>query len=189
MKHSQPDYRSISQRGAPLSLVLLLLSLWAFIPKTAWAASSCRANGNLTVTVSGTGVTFGSYDVMSAAATPGTGTVTVSATCTRANLPFTVNYSIALSTGGSGTFTPRSMTSGTSQLQYNLYTTASLTTIWGDGSGGTQTVADMITGTCTGPGGRNCSGSQPDTVYGNIPATQNVVAGSYTDTINVTVAF
>ena len=189
MKHSRLDYRFIPQHGAPLNLALLLLSLWTFIPQTAWAASSCRANGNLTVTVTGTGVTFGSYDVMSAAATPGTGTVTVLATCQRANLPFTVNYSIALNAGGSGTFTPRSMTAGASNLQYNLYTSAALTTIWGDGSGGTQTVSDQINGTCSRSGGRNCSGSQSDTVYGNAPAMQNVVAGSYADTITITVTF
>ncbi|MDE2460276.1 MAG: spore coat protein U domain-containing protein, partial [Gammaproteobacteria bacterium] len=58
-----------------------------------------------------------------------------------------------------------------------------------DGTGGTQTVSDQINGTCQNPGGHDCSGSQSDTVYGNTPAMQNVVAGSYADAITVTVTF
>lgn len=172
-----------------VTLLGLVLLLAAGLPQLSLAASSCHANGNLTVTVSTPGISFSSYDVMSASATPGTGVITVAATCTHAALPFTVNYTLALSTGSSGSFTPRSMAAGSSKLQYNLYTNASLTTIWGDGSGGAQTLPDQITGSCQSPGGHNCSGSQSDTVYGNIPAQQNVVAGDYTDSIIVTVTF
>lgn len=186
VENNRRDCRVVLRRIVVIGSLLMLL---ACLPKLSLAASSCRNSGNLSVTVSATGVNFGNYDVLAAGNSSGTGSITVSATCTRARLPFTVNYSIALSTGGSGTFTPRAMVSGTSTLQYNLYTAATLTSIWGDGSGGTQTLADVITGTCTNPGGRNCSGSQPDTVYGNIPAMQDVVAGSYADTITVTVTF
>ncbi|MDE2346275.1 MAG: spore coat protein U domain-containing protein, partial [Gammaproteobacteria bacterium] len=107
-------------------------------------------------------------------------------------LPFTVNYAIALSTGSSGTYAPRAMTYAGSHLQYNLYTTAQLVTVWGDGSGGTQTVAQQITGACQYQFfniGFNCSGSQSNTVYGAVPAMQNVVAGAYADNITVTVTF
>lgn len=190
MKQSQSSYRLASRRGALLVAALFLLGSLSFIPQAAWATSSCL--GTLTVTVSATGVTFGNYDVMNAAATPGTGSTTVSATCNFSNLPFTVSYSTALSTGGSGSFTPRSMAAGAPTLQYNLYTTAALTTIWGDGTGGTQTVSDTINGTCQNQFfgfGINCSGSQRDTMYGNIPALQDVVPGSYTDNITVTVTF
>lgn len=172
------------------SLVLtgLLLLLIVCLPRPSYATSSCHVNGNLSVTVSTPGINFPNYDVLSASATSGTGTIAVSANCAHATIPFTVNYNIALSTGGSGVFTPRSMTSGTSQLIYNLYTTAGLVSVWGDGSDGTQTVSDQINGTCN-AGGNNCSGSQNDTVYGNIPAMQDVESGSYTDTITVTVTF
>lgn len=188
MMHCSPSYYSFSKRGTLLAATLLI-GLLAFVSKAAWSASSCRNNGNLQVTVSATGINFSSYDVLSSSDTPGNGTISVSATCTHATIPFTVNYSIALSTGGSGSFAPRSMAAGVSKLQYNLYTDASLTTIWGDDTGGTQTVSDQIIGICQNPGGQNCSGSQNDTVYGNIPAMQNVVAGNYTDTIAVTVNF
>lgn len=169
------------------ALALLLTLALVVPPKSAFAASSCR--GTLVVTVSSSGVTFGNYNVLNAGATAGAGSLTVSATCDHASVPFTVNYSIALSTGNSGSFTPRVMQFGANTLQYNLYTTSGLTSIWGDGSGGTQTLADQITGTCQNNGGHNCSGSQSDTVYGNIPARQNVVAGNYSDTITATVTF
>ncbi|MGH8278629.1 MAG: spore coat protein U domain-containing protein [Gammaproteobacteria bacterium] len=190
MTTSWSNYRLASNRGVPLTLNLLLLGALAFIPKTALASSSCF--GNPTVTVSATGVSFGSYDVMNAVATPGTGSVTVSATCPFSNLPVIVNYSIALNTGSSGIFTPRTMSSGTNKLQYNLYTSVSYTSVWGDGTGGTQTVSDQINGTCQYQFfgiGITCSGSQNDTLYGNLPGMQNVAAGSYSDTITVTVNF
>ncbi|HKT31460.1 MAG TPA: spore coat U domain-containing protein [Gammaproteobacteria bacterium] len=180
-------------RRRDIVFAALLLLLLAYVPKPSYAASSCRNNGNLSVTVNSTGINFGNYDVLSSGNTPGTGSITVSATCDRSGLPFTVVFNVALSTGGSGTFTPRTMTSGTATLQYNLYTTAALTTIWGDGSSGTGTVSDQINGTCQfqiGNTGTVCSGGpQNDTIYGNIPALQDVVPGSYTDNITVTVTF
>lgn len=186
MMQRRSNFGSLSQRGALLTVALLLFGLMVFIPKAAWASTT----GCLTtpaVTVSATGVAFGNYNVMNAADTPGTGSVTVSSTCNIGFLTFTVNYTIALNTGSSGSFTPRSMASGSNKLQYNLYTSASLTTIWGDGTGGTQTVAGTTTANCGFLG--SCTGSTSSTVYGNLPAMQNVVAGSYSDTITVTVAF
>lgn len=192
MMHRRSGYRFATTRGAMLVAALLLLGAMSLVvPQTAWATSSC--SGTTTVTVSGSGVAFGNYDVMNAAATPGTGTVTVSSTCNfNFSASYTLDYAIALSTGSSGSFTPRSMTSGTSALQYNLYTTAALSTIWGDGTGGTQTVSESLTGSCqlvfffyT----CNTAVSQNYTAYGNIPAMQNIVAGSYTDSITVTVSF
>lgn len=189
MTCSHPNCQPVSQRRTPLAATIMLLGLLTFIPEAARASSSCSFNGKLTVTISSTGLAFAAYDVLSAADTPGTGTIKISATCTHATLPFTVVYSIALSTGGGRSFTPRNMVLGTSKLQYNLYTDASLTGIWGDGTGGTHTVSDQIIGTCRTPNGNNCSGSQTDTVYGNIPAMQDVVAGNYSDMMNITVNF
>ncbi|MEQ1439345.1 spore coat U domain-containing protein [Fontimonas sp. SYSU GA230001] len=130
-------------------------------------------------TVSTSPVVFGSYNPISGAAVDSTGTVTV--TCT-AVVSISVNYSIALGTGLGGSFAPRRMTSGANTLPYNLYTSASRSTVWGDGSGGTSTVSDgytlgllLVT--------RNY------TVYGRIPASQNVAAGAYADTIVVTVTY
>ena len=125
------------------------------------------------ITLSG-GFVFGNYDPYNAAPTNTTATNLISVSC-NGNGTATID----LSTGSSSTYFPRSMISGTDTLTYNLYTTASLTSVWGDGTGGTvdQNFAYH--------GGTSASYS----VYGQIPALQNVNPGSYTDTITITVTF
>nr|WP_291522240.1 spore coat protein U domain-containing protein [Acidithiobacillus sp.] len=63
-----------------------------------------------------------------------------------------------------------------------LYTNATYSQVWGDGTGGTSTVS----GTCSGSMG-SCSSSK--TVYGRIPALQAPSPGAYIDTIAVTVTY
>ena len=174
-------------RFVPVAALLLLLT---GLPRLCFAASSCF--GNATVTITAMGVSFGSCDPFLSSLTPGQGTLMVSATCRFAALPFTVNYSMALSTGSNGSFASRTMKFGANALQYNLYASPQLLTIWGDGTAGTQTVSDQIIGTCQNQFfgiGFNCSGSRSDTVYGGIPALQNAVPSSYADSITVTVNF
>jgi len=65
------------------------------------------------------------------------GNSTISVKCTR-NTPFTVSLNAGSTTGDA--FTQRLMGSGANTLQYNLYTTAALATVFGDGTGGTGTV-------------------------------------------------
>jgi len=65
-----------------------------------------------------------------------------------------------------------------SVLAYNLYLDSTRLTIWGDGTGGTGTFSGMGTGSDVGT-----------TVYGRIPAGQNVAVGTYSDLITVTVTF
>lgn len=85
------------------------------------------------------------------------------------------SYTISLS-AGFGTFASRVMTGGASQLDYNLFTDSQRVTVWGDGTAGSTTVSATGTGASY-------------TVYGLIPARQNVPAGSYSDTITVTVTY
>lgn len=122
--------------------------------------------------VSATGVAFGGYDPFSGSPTDAAGTITVGC------LPLEA-YSLSLS-AGSGSFATRTLLDGANTLNYNLYTDASRSTVWGDGSGGTATVDDSI----------DLLGLSNDhTVYGRIPAGQNPYVGSYADTITVTVTF
>jgi spore coat protein U-like protein len=114
------------------------------------------------------GVAFGSYDVFSTQDTDVAGTITVS--CQSAS-----TYSISLSPG-SGSLLARRLTNGSNLLAYNLFTDPQRLTIWGDGSQGTVTVNGSGTGASY-------------TVYGRIPAAQNVYVGSYSDTIVVTVTY
>lgn len=121
-------------------------------------------------TLTTSGLSFGNYDVFNTTNTDITGTINV--TCTNKS-PYTLSLS-----SGSGTFSSRSMTSGTHILAYNLFLDSTRLTIWGDGSAGTGTVSGTGTGN-----------SIASTVYGRIPARQNAAVGSYSDVITVTVTF
>ena len=131
-----------------------------------------------TCAVSATGVNFGVYNPLSGTPDDATGTVTL--TC---NLPvglFT-SWTIALGTG-SGSYSPRLLKSGSHSLSYNLYTSAAHANVWGDGSGATTLVSDQATLVI----GANIN---TYTVYGRIPVGQDAAAGSYLDTIVVTVNY
>jgi spore coat protein U-like protein len=128
-------------------------------------------------TISAVGVAFGAYNPQSAANDDGTGTVNLACP------PSVMAPIVALSKGGSPTYSPRRMTGGAFTLTYNLYTTAARTTVWGDGTGGTVTVT--LTGGTVSGGVRNFS----RTIYGRAPGSQNVGAGAYSDTITLTVTF
>ena len=119
-------------------------------------------------TISTTSVAFGAYSPFNPVNLDGTGILTVGCT------PPT-STTASLSTGF-GTYAARLLSSGASQITYNLYTTAARTTVWGDGTAGTGTVSLS---------GRN----QTYTVFGRIPAQQNVSAGTYADTLVATITF
>jgi len=127
-----------------------------------------------TCTVSTVPVAFGSYDPRSSTPIDGVGTINIGCDKAPAVKPITI------SAGGSGLFTNRVMKNGSWNLNYNLYTSAARTQIWGNGTGGSVSV--NYGGPGTGP-------SYSITVYGRIPASQNVGAGSYSDSLIVTISF
>ena len=139
--------------------------------------SSASAFGSQ-CSISTTGINFGSYDILSAAPTDSTGSISISC---NGNVS-TVAISIGASSV-SGSFQPRDMRSGLSPsylLSYNLYTDSSRSVIWGDGTLGTQTV--IIS-----PVKRNTTYNQ--IIYGRIPTSQDVYYGPYSDTLTVTVTW
>jgi spore coat protein U-like protein len=128
--------------------------------------------------VTATALAFGNYDQIAVAAT--TGTSTVSLQCTNGAAAV-----IALNGGVNGTLAQRKMKDSVSAdtLNYQLYTTAANTAVWGDGTLSTSTQTYNSTSGAT---------VQPFTVYGTIPAQQNVAvsaSNTYQDTITVTVTF
>jgi spore coat protein U-like protein len=148
------------------------------------AASAAQALciGSCSCTASATNLSFGSVNPLLPAATQTSGTLTVGCTGTAGiAIPFTV----ALSAGSSGSFTTRRMTSGANTMNYNLYQDAGLTTIWGDGTGGSQTQGGTIILTAL-----ILSMSQTFNLYGNIPGSQTTTApGNYGDTISITLTY
>ncbi len=145
--------------AARLFACMLTVTLTCIESRPAFAASC---------TISSSGVNFGAYDPIDAADTRSTGAI-------RLACDTPVNVNIALSGGGRSTV-DHAMSNGSSQLVYNLYADPQQTTIWGDGTGGSRTVP--FDGTAV---------DHP--VYGSIIARQRVTAGSYADTITLTVTY
>lgn len=127
-------------------------------------------------TVSTTPVSFGNYDVFAATALDTTGTVALYCNNPEQK-PMPVRVSI--SSGASGSFNPRQMrfAGGIERMSYYLFIDPSRTVIWGDGTGGTSAFATTIDKT----------GPLNATIYGRVPARQNLRAGAYGDNLVVTV--
>jgi spore coat protein U-like protein len=142
------------------------------IAMVAAAPAIAEAQLGLNCTIGTTPAAFGDYNVLSA--TPKTTTGTVTFQCTLG-----VNIIVTLSRGSSSTFDPRTMRNGAEVLNYNLYREATYQTIWGDGTGGTQTYTAFAT----------LLVPVTVTVYGRVPAGQNVAAGSYSDSVVATIIF
>ena len=121
-----------------------------------------------------TSVAFGNYNVFTTTADDSTGTITYRCNSTATNI------SISLSDGSSSTFSPRTLRKGSEVLQYNLYRNAARTTIWGDGTGGTS-----VYYAANPPNNSNVN----VTIYGRIPAQQDVSAGNYSDTVSAVINF
>lgn len=163
------------------NLMLAVAGALVIASGTAGAATKTTTFGvsatvNPNCLVSAQALNFGGYDGTAAK----TGTSDVTVRCSSGT-----TYTVGLSAGG-GTFAQRLLSgAGTNKLQYNLYTSLAATTIWGDGSTGTGTIA--------GTGAGMASGStQTHTVYGQLPDNafnQGAPSGSYTDTITVTVTY
>jgi len=128
--------------------------------------------------VTATAVNFGTYNPLSSVANDSTGTVRVVCTLTVA-LPG--SFTVDLSTGGSGSYAARKLRNGTSNLLYNLYTDTTHTQVWGNGTGGSVEVSRTFSGLL--------AIDRSLTIYGRIAAGQNVPAGTYNDTILVTVTY
>ena len=124
-----------------------------------------------------TGVAFGSYNPISPTPDDGTGSITV--VCH----PNDHGPQVALSAGNSGSFATRNLRNGSTSLGYNLYTSAARNIVWGNGSGGSDTVT--LSGGTVNHGQRTFIRD----IFGRIPTAQQVAAGVYNRSIMVTVTF
>jgi spore coat protein U-like protein len=129
-------------------------------------------------TISATDLDFGSYDPVAANKTaPQDVNTTVTVLCTKGSTGVTVG----LNTGAHPAAGNRFMSNGTDTLQYELYSDSAGGTVWGNSGGG------LVTWPAFGPIGGGTGVSH--TVFGRIPAGQDVSVGNYTDTITATVNF
>lgn len=142
-------------------------------PGAVYSAATCG--------VSTTSVVFPGYDVFVLTPNDSTGTITVTCDWPPPSPP-TVPPTVTISIGASpisGGVNPRKMkhSSKSDLLNYNFFTDAARSAIWGDGTQGTSTVSKKV----------NKNKPWVSTVYGRVPARQNVPVGLYSDTLTVTI--
>jgi spore coat protein U-like protein len=143
-----------------------LLCSIAVFSAPAYAATSCAFN-------SGNPVNFGNYDVFALQPNiSGVGSLTVK--CQGGGQS---SFTVTLSAGQSNNYVLRTMKSGGNSLGYNLYISAARTLVWGDGNGGSALMKVARNSTTT------------LSVFGKIPAGQDVAVGIYSDIIIATVNF
>ena len=134
-----------------------------------------------------TPLAFGPYTSPNGPRVDSAATVQVSCTPTYLLLACTTSYTVSLSAGSVGTPGARAMAAGAGRLRYDLFRDAARSQPWGDGGGGGSTVGGTIT---SGLLGLLCApGTRSHTVYGRIPASQNVPAGSYQDQVVLTITY
>ena len=120
--------------------------------------------------VSATALDFGSVGLLTGTTL---GTSTIGVQCSSGSA-----YNVGLNQGINGaTITTRKMALGANLIGYQLYSNSGRTTVWGN-TVGTNTVAGTGNGSV-----QNLS------VYGSVPAQATPTAGTYNDTITVTVTY
>jgi spore coat protein U-like protein len=162
---------------SPFALfAVLLLLAWGSPARALCLPALCSCG------VTTTNVAFGSYNPLAFGNTDSTGSVKVSCGGVAGLL---IPFNIAISPGAGGSYANRQMKSGAHSLAYNLYTDASYTTLWGDGSASTQLVnAGMLLDVL------GLAPGQTFYIYGRIPGRQiTAVPGTYSDTISVTLTY
>ncbi len=159
-----------------LSLAILSLIITpAAFAGTATGNLSVTANVAAVCTINTTPVAFGAYDpVVANASAPLSGTGTVTVACTKG-----ASATVDLGSGANLSGGSRRMAAGANYLNYALFQDSLHTNVWGSGmAGGTTETYNSTTKAPTAL-----------TVYGSIPAGQDVSIGSYSDTVVATINY
>jgi spore coat protein U-like protein len=151
-----------------------------------WFGASSSANAGClgvacSCSIGASPISFGTYVPTSSANTDVASTISVK--CNSFIVGLFISYDVTLGPSLYGTTLNRRLSNGSSLLSYNLYTNAARSTVWGDGTGGTGKNSFSYTLTLI------SSRTDTFTAYGRLPGSQNVSAGSYSDTIVATVIF
>src|SRR6266852_659519 len=162
-------------KRALLAAGLIAATTGAFA-STVTTSFQVQANVNAQCSVSAVNLTFPAVDALSSQ-TDGATTVTVK--CTK-NSPYTVGLNAGTTTGA--TIAQRLMANGADSMDYNLYTDAARSTVWGNSA----SAPTWVSGTGAGMGT-----AQVLNVYGRVASGQtNLAVGTFTEpTITVTVTY
>lgn len=151
----------------------ILVLLLALASGGAHAATTC-------VFSSTPGMNFGAYSDSSASPTDATTSIVVNCSRNGGPTPTTVVLQVGPS-ANSGLITTRTMRSGANTMNYNLYRDSGRSQVWGQTSG-------VDTGSISLTVPNNSSANGTLVIYGRIPALQNVPAGAYSDSVQITVS-
>lgn len=141
-------------------------TLTGTLPVSAAVTASCQnfVTGSLN---------HGNYDPAAVADNDAQAILTLQCTNTT---PLTLSAS-----AGTGSLAQRQLASGVNRLNYNLFTNSARTAVWGDGTGGTSTIAATGVGTLS---------NIALTIFSRIPKAQSAaVPGGYSDSIIITVTY
>ena len=180
MKPASTGYQPPSSRSREASTI----GVRDLVAVLLWVVAGPAVAGTVTCSVSAPNVSFGSYDVFAGSQITSTTTISVTCTLTGGGGNTDVSYAVALSPGLSNTFVQRTMKSGANALGYNLYSNSTRTTVWGDGTGAAPTVSGSMTLKNNAP-----THTDSPTVYGSVPALQDVGVGAYSDNVTITVTY
>ena len=129
-------------------------------------------------TISATDLNFGAYDPLVAnKTTPLDVNTTVTVLCTKGS----TGVNVGLDLGTHALVGNRHMSNATDSLQYELYSDSAGGTVWSNSGAG------LVAWPSFGPIGAGAG--TPHTVFGRVPAGQDVSVGSYTDVVTATVNF
>jgi len=160
------------------------LLAWGLI--AAGPALAATVTGNMAVSssvtascvISAAPLSFGPYDTVAATQLDATAVLTFTCTSGTPGIQITLGQGLVPASGSTDAIPLRQMQSTTNRLAYFLYQEPGRTTVWGNNLA-TAPAAVAATGA-----------AQTATVFGRIPSGQTTVpAGSYTDTVVVTVNF
>lgn len=148
------------------------------------ARANCTG-ANCSCSVETTGINFGIYNPTEGGASTARGHIIVTCvggTPTVMEASYNVSYCIKLSRGTSNTYLPRFMQASGEHLNYNLYTTEGMVSVWGDGTEGTVTLSDNYAAV-------QRPTPKDYTVFAKIFPLQKVGVGTYSDMVTVTVTY
>jgi spore coat protein U-like protein len=146
-------------------------------------ACSTPAHAVLTCTFTITAVNFGNINLTANTVFTTTGTFTANCTGGTASSTARICPNINAGTGGTTTGNPRFMLNGATQLNYNLYSNAAHTTVWGSYLWGFAQTPPTINIALNGSG----AGSATSTIFAQVSAGQQTLpTGTYTSSFSGT---
>ena len=148
----------------------------AALAATATANLTSSATIGATCSITGNSMPFGAYDPFAGTAVSQSATISVTCVTGMTPPPIRMDQGLHPAAASTGAVPLRRLAAGAGYLTYNLYSDAGTTVPWENTTGVTSPV----------PTGS----AQTMTVYGKIDAGQTTaIAGTYTDSVIVTVTF